>query len=562
MGAIEALYIFDEHNNSILQHTYNGHPASAKVLLPLYLAQPAPRPSLTYLPNINPATLLFSIIQDRLLFLCPTSKDIEPLLVLEFLHRVADVLEDFLGSPLLASRIEASYDVVAQLLGEMCDASAIANTEPNALHDLVEPPSKINELLRGVGLPSSSPSLNPSGSTPFSLGSGPRPTIPRAPPPTPTVLWRKANVRHTSNELYVDIVETLSVLSAPSGRPLAAFAHGTIAFTAKVSGVPNLLLNLSVPGGIQHVLSLPVFHPCVRLARWREKPGELSFIPPDGRFVLAGYEVDLLGPDYLENATKAVSAKPHQKHNVAPNLNLPATAEVRTNLGHSGAEFEVRLLLSNSFTSSASSSLASSQSSAARSAPRPAFGIAAGTSAQPTVSDITVTVPLPPAVRNLSDIRANKGEAHFAPSDGAVEWRIASKDVAVLAASGHGAGGAAVATLRCTVVGPLNDDEEGIEEIAWGETWEYQDDKPYQAPGVKDVGGDKGRDTRRMGKNRMLMPSAARVSFQVKGWLASGIRVERLIVDTQTSRGLGAGVKPYTGAKYLTVSEGGVEVRC
>jgi hypothetical protein len=61
----------------------------------------------------NPPTLLYSIIQDNLLFLSPSSSDIEPLLVLEFLHRVADALEEFLGSPLLASRITASYDVVA-----------------------------------------------------------------------------------------------------------------------------------------------------------------------------------------------------------------------------------------------------------------------------------------------------------------------------------------------------------------------------------------------------------------------------------------------------------------
>ena len=56
--------------------------------------------------------------------------------------------------------------------------------------------------------------------------------------------WRRNNVRHTSNEMYVDIVETLSVTYAPSGRPLAAFANGSIAFTSKVSGVPDLLLSL------------------------------------------------------------------------------------------------------------------------------------------------------------------------------------------------------------------------------------------------------------------------------------------------------------------------------
>ncbi|KAJ9657978.1 hypothetical protein H2201_007985, partial [Coniosporium apollinis] len=153
MSAIEALYIFDEHNNLLLDHVYTGRPPSPKVLLPLYLAYPSPRPSLIYLPNTSPPSLLHSLLQDRLLFLSPCSHDVEPLLVAEFLHRVADALEDFLGSPLLASKIEGSYDVVAQLLGEMCDAGIVATTEPNPLRDVVEAPSWMKSLLGSAGLP-------------------------------------------------------------------------------------------------------------------------------------------------------------------------------------------------------------------------------------------------------------------------------------------------------------------------------------------------------------------------------------------------------------------------
>lgn len=74
-------------------------------------------------------------------------------MVLEFLHRVADALEEFLGAPLLASKIESSYDVVAQVLGEMCDAGLVGGTEANALRDVVETPTWVNKLLGGVGLP-------------------------------------------------------------------------------------------------------------------------------------------------------------------------------------------------------------------------------------------------------------------------------------------------------------------------------------------------------------------------------------------------------------------------
>jgi len=106
-----------------------------------------------YLPNINPPTTLFSVTHNNLLFLSPVSTETEPLFALEFLHRVIDVLEEFIGEPLLASKIEGAYDVVAQLLGEMCDAGIVCNTEPNALRDDVDVSGFLGKLLGGVSLP-------------------------------------------------------------------------------------------------------------------------------------------------------------------------------------------------------------------------------------------------------------------------------------------------------------------------------------------------------------------------------------------------------------------------
>ena len=168
-GAIEAVYIFNQHEHvpiiiqkhrkltrdpseCILERVYRSRPASAKTLLPLYLRHPAPRPSLIHLPDINPSTILFSLPHANLLFLSPSSSDVEPLFVLEFLHRIVDVLEEFIGAPLLSSRIEGSYDVVAQLMGEMCDAGSVCNTEPNALRDDVDIPSWMEKLI-GMSLP-------------------------------------------------------------------------------------------------------------------------------------------------------------------------------------------------------------------------------------------------------------------------------------------------------------------------------------------------------------------------------------------------------------------------
>lgn len=106
-----------------------------------------------YLPSASPPVTVFSIVHANLLFLAPSDDDSDPLLVLEFLHRVIDVLEEFIGAPLLSSKLQANYDVVAQLLTEMCDAGIVSSTEPNALQEVVEVPGWMGKLLGGVGLP-------------------------------------------------------------------------------------------------------------------------------------------------------------------------------------------------------------------------------------------------------------------------------------------------------------------------------------------------------------------------------------------------------------------------
>ena len=355
---------------------------------------------------------------------------------------------------------------------------------------------------------------------------------------TPALPWRRANVRHTSNELYVDLIETLSVTLAPSGRPLAAFANGTIACTSKISGVPDLLLNLSTPSGRQNVSSvieLPVFHPCVRLARWREKPGELSFIPPDGRFVLAGYGVDLLPFQNGKSGTTSSSS-----------LKLPVNLEVKTSLGPTGSDFEVRLFITKVSGHGNSSSGGSSSRSSSH------VGIR-GSSASPILEDLVVSLPLPSDVRNLSEIKASRGDTTYNPGENNLEWHIPAKEAQT--------GGA---TLRCTVVGPLSDDDD-FEGNGFKLDGSYDyDEQPYQSESVKTVKPEtiEQKDERKVAQNKILMPSSANVSFLVKGWLASGIRVESLIIDTRKSRGLGDSVRPYKGVKYLTVSKGGVEIRC
>ncbi|QIW94866.1 hypothetical protein AMS68_000384 [Peltaster fructicola] len=544
MAAIEALYIFDEHNNLIVSHKYISTATPASIILALYLAHPAPRPSLLYLPTLSPPSIVHSTVQDNLLFLSPSSQDTEPLAVLEFLHRVADALEEFVGSPLLAAKITANYDIVAQVVGEIADGGMPCQSEANALRDVVETgPGVLNNLLGNLGIQGSAPSLS---SGPSMLQ---HPQLQSLSSQGSAVPWRRSNVRHTSNEMYVDIVEEINAILAPSGRPLSGFANGSIAFTSKVSGVPDLLLTLSTGGKgagmgnrgqqLRTVMEHVVFHPCVRLSRWKSE-GVMSFVPPDGRFMLCGYEVDLLGPDI-----PLTTSKP------ARQLNLPVNVEITTSLGQSGNEFEVRVLApSLSGKSAAQASLQSHMGS------RPGnFRTgSSGDSKSPAVDKLAVRVPIPARVRNVSELRASTGEAHWSPVEGYVEWRLTSKDIGPSA------------TLRCTLQGPLSDEDDAgngtVLNSMTSTQYEYDEDESYQTSAQDVKSPVTEPQIPRAERYRMLMPTAALLSFSTKGWLASGLKVESLLLDHKSSRGVGADVKPYKGVKYLTVSRDGVEARC
>lgn len=498
-------------------------------------------------------------------YLLTTTEEIEPLLALEFLHRVVDVLEEFLGAPILAQKIEHNYHVAAQLLTEMCDGGAVNTTEPNALRDMVEIEGWVGKLLGSINLPGkqnlvttfqNSTSAIVSGAGPSALTSMNAPALP----------WRRTNVRHTSNEMYADVIENLTVTIAPSGRPIAAFAHGSIVFTSKVSGVPDILLTLTCPTGRQNLIDmmeLPVFHPCVRLQRWKERPGELSFIPPDGRFVLAGYEVDLL--PFSKSSLAGVS-----------NLKLPVNVEVKTGLGAAGADFEVRIHLNKVFRWAGNSMPSGSGGMSSRGLGGGVGGLGAGSSntgtpSNPLLEDVVVRIPLPFGVRNLSEIRPSRGDATYNPGDKFLEWHIPTKELAV---------GTPYFGLKCTVIGYANeeegDGEANDDPMGFGFGKEYSYHESYETSSSKETGPKAGteptvnasadilveRDAKKVAQNKMLMPTSASVSFAVKGWLSSGIKVDGIAIDPRRSKGLGETVKPYKGVKYLTVSKEGVEVRC
>lgn len=221
-------------------------------------------------PNGNEGTLyVISILRDGLSYLAAVPAEVSPLMIIEFLHRIADIFVDYFGNPADESAIKSNFSTVYQLLEEMVDYGWPLTTEPNALKAMIGPPSVLSKLSSVVF----------SGKTNVSdeLPSG---TISNMP-------WRASGVLYTQNEIYMDIVEEIdAIIDAVSGNIVYSDVSGFVQCQCNLSGVPDLLLTFKDPALIDDCS----FHPCVRYGQF-ERDKVVSFVPPDGQFELMKYSL-------------------------------------------------------------------------------------------------------------------------------------------------------------------------------------------------------------------------------------------------------------------------------
>ncbi|CAO0792746.1 unnamed protein product [Mucor circinelloides] len=182
---------------------------------------------------------LLNVLRDDLTWLCPVEREVDPMLVFEFIHRIMDILTDYLGE-VSESSIRENFVTVYQLLEEMMDYGYPLTTEPNALKEIIMPPTIMNKMMTTVG-----------------AAAGVAPKFPQS---MSNIPWRKAGVKYTQNEIYFDIIEEIDATIAANGTVVSCEAHGNVQANSKLSGMPDLSLNFVNAKVIDDVS----FHPCVR----------------------------------------------------------------------------------------------------------------------------------------------------------------------------------------------------------------------------------------------------------------------------------------------------------
>lgn len=286
---IDSLFLISSSGNFITERHFRG--STQRHICEPFLEKLRTSERAEEIPGIlccNRRHVLAHILREKIILLAVVTQE-EPVLgIFELLERIYAVLFRYLGE-VSEDSLRQNFSTVYLLLDEMMDGGT---TELNSLESIIAPPSTMgkvvqvvsgssSQVLSDVPLDQKSAATSSFGAITSALGVGAPTHIGGA---SSEVWWRKQNVVYASNEVYVDIVETIDCICDGNGQIVSGGVNGDIQVNSKLSGMPDILLTLRNPSVLQNVS----FHPCVRLHRF-ERDRALSFTPPDGEFTVASY---------------------------------------------------------------------------------------------------------------------------------------------------------------------------------------------------------------------------------------------------------------------------------
>ncbi|KAJ0079743.1 hypothetical protein Patl1_22454 [Pistacia atlantica] len=305
---LQCIFLLSDSGEVMLEKQLTGHRVDRSICAWFWDHVISQGDSLKSMPVIaSPTHYLFQIVREGITFLACTQVEMPPLMAIEFLCRVADVLSGYLGG-LNEDLVKDNFVIVYELLDEMIDNGFPLTTEPNILREMIAPPNIVSKMLSVV----TGNSSNMSDTLPGATAS--------------CVPWRTTDVKYANNEVYVDLVEEMdaiinrcitiliytynftssvdtlkrdwdstilrfSLLHAllRDGVLVKCEIYGEVQVNSLLSGLPDLTLSFANPSILDDVR----FHPCVRFRPW-ESHQILSFVPPDGQFKLMSYRVKKL----------------------------------------------------------------------------------------------------------------------------------------------------------------------------------------------------------------------------------------------------------------------------
>lgn len=236
--------------------------------------------------NLDGVSYIF-VKKNGLYFVATTGSNVSPCAVVELLSKMAKVFKDFCGV-LNEESIRKNFVLVYELLDEMVDFGHPQTTNTEHLKSCIHNEAvMIEQPKTGLALPQWNPRTVPSNAVHRPVG--------------PTQNESRGSKK---NEIFVDILERITVLMSANGFVVNSAIDGSIQMKSYLMGNPELKLALNEDiniknqelGGGHHggygavVLDDCNFHECVDLQDFSEYR-TLSFYPPDGEFAVMNYRI-------------------------------------------------------------------------------------------------------------------------------------------------------------------------------------------------------------------------------------------------------------------------------
>jgi AP-2 complex subunit mu-1 len=214
--------------------------------------------------------------EGEITLLATTKSNINSAMLFNFLYSFINICKSYFGE-WSETQIKNNFVLIYELLDEVMDYGYPQITDPDVLKKYITQGGLKNDLETNLKLQQTLTQL------------------------TGSVSWRNPDVFHKTNEVYIDVVESVNLLISKAGEIIKSEVMGNVVVKSCLSGWPECKFGMNDKLQIAQSKSASTtkgiaiedirFHQCVRLSDFN-KDRTITFIPPDGLFDLMNYRVN------------------------------------------------------------------------------------------------------------------------------------------------------------------------------------------------------------------------------------------------------------------------------
>ena len=233
-------------------------------------------------PVIYYKSTTYLYVKQKDLILAASSKgNPNAALSFQFLYQFLNICKAYFGCELNDATVKKNFVLIYELLDEVLDFGVPQITAPEVLKQyILEGGLKLEQLSDFDKLKQITMQATGANS------------------------WRQEGIFYKKNNIYIDVIEKVSISFSNTGNVLKSEVIGAIQVKSELSGMPEckfgmndklLLQRDTVTNNIRNTektvtLNDIKFDQCVKLSKF-DKERAITFIPPDGEFTLMNYRI-------------------------------------------------------------------------------------------------------------------------------------------------------------------------------------------------------------------------------------------------------------------------------